>query len=163
MIKKTNINDSNQVDEVIEVIRQSHQTVAAEFSLTKENAPGHTSFITGEKYLWNRENKAFFHYELDNRIVGCIVIEKGKEDQEFRLENVSVIPDLRHKGYGRELVNYAIEDIKAKGGQKILIGLIDENRVLKEWYADLGFREISTKKFDHLPFTVCFMKYLLEG
>ena len=30
--------------------------------------------------------------------------------------------------------------------------------VLKDWYGKLGFVEISTMKFPHLPFTVCFME-----
>ncbi|MEJ6951365.1 hypothetical protein [Natronospora cellulosivora (SeqCode)] len=39
------------------------------------------------------------------------------------------------------------------------IGVINENKVLKEWYIDLGFLETGRKNFSHLPFEVCFMEY----
>ncbi len=41
------------------------------------------------------------------------------------------------------------------------VGLVDENAVLKRWYAALGFRETGKKRFAHLPFTVCFMEKAL--
>lgn len=38
------------------------------------------------------------------------------------------------------------------------IGIINENKVLKQWYSSFGFNETGFKKFPHLPFTVCFME-----
>ena len=48
--------------------------------------------------------------------------------------------------------------IDGYGGNKISIGIIEENAKLKDWYLKLGFNHISTRKFKHLPFTVGFME-----
>jgi len=76
----------------------------------------------------------------------------------FIMEKLAVIPGCRHKGYGRRLMDFAADYIGAKGGNKISIGVINENQVLKKWYIDYGFKEIGIKKFSHLPFEVCFME-----
>jgi hypothetical protein len=47
---------------------------------------------------------------------------------------------------------------RAAGGRKLSIGVVDENAVLKRWYAAQGFRETGRKRFPHLPFTVSFME-----
>lgn len=39
----------------------------------------------------------------------------------------------------------------------ITIGILEENKVLKEWYIKNGFVCNGTRKFEHLPFTVGFM------
>lgn len=41
---------------------------------------------------------------------------------------------------------------------KIKIGIVEENTILKEWYEKIGFVHTGTKKFEHLPFTVGFME-----
>ena len=50
-----------------------------------------------------------------------------------------------------------------RDAEEITIGIIEENTVLKNWYADHGFVHTGTKKFPHLPFTVGFMTYMLKG
>ena len=41
------------------------------------------------------------------------------------------------------------------------IGIISEQADLKSWYQKIGFVEIETKLFPHLPFLVAFMTYRL--
>ena len=41
---------------------------------------------------------------------------------------------------------------------KIKIGIVEENTVLKEWYKTFGFVHTGTRKYEHLPFTVGFME-----
>jgi len=53
--------------------------------------------------------------------------------------------------------------VKSYGGNKISIGIIEENTKLKDWYLKLGFTHISTRKFKHLPFTVGFMEKELNS
>lgn len=44
------------------------------------------------------------------------------------------------------------------GANKIKIGIVEENTILKEWYEKIGFVHTGTKKFEHLPFNVGFME-----
>lgn len=62
-------------------------------------------------------------------------------------------------GLGKKLVAYAADYAKDHlGAQKIQIGIVEENTVLKAWYQSQGFTHTGTKTFDHLPFTVGFME-----
>lgn len=158
MIKQVDFLNGKKVENILDIIRLSNKTVAKDFGLTRENAPGHTSFLTKEKLLTNKKNKSLYCLEKGTEIYGCVVLEKPvNSENEFFLENLSVLPDFRHKGYGKILVEHIINTVTKLNGQKITIGLIDENEILKKWYLDLGFEIIGTKKFKHLPFTVCFM------
>lgn len=90
--------------------------------------------------------------------MGCVGIEDPQKDDTFYIERLAVLPDYRHKRIGRRLMDYAFEKIKSYNGKTVSIGIIDENTVLKEWYKKYGFEETGIKKFDHLPFTVCFLQ-----
>lgn len=75
------------------------------------------------------------------------------------LDHLAVLPSYRHLGLGKELVAYAADYAKDHlGAQKIQIGIVEENTVLKAWYQSQGFIHTGTKQFDHLPFTVGFME-----
>ncbi len=56
---------------------------------------------------------------------------------------------------------YAFKTAKAMGFNKIQIGIIEENTILKNWYTKNGFVHTGTQKFEHLPFTVGFMECCL--
>lgn len=80
-------------------------------------------------------------------------------DDSVELNNLAVLPEYRHLGIGKELVDYAITYAKnILGANKIKIGIVEENTILKEWYEKIGFVHTGTKKFEHLPFTVGFME-----
>jgi ribosomal protein S18 acetylase RimI-like enzyme len=92
-----------------------------------------------------------------DRQVGFVAIEKA-DNNLYYMEKLAVLPEYRHKGYGTRLVRFVLDYIKNKGGKKLSTGIIDEHTILKNWYKGMGFKEISTQKFPHLPFTVCFME-----
>lgn len=80
-------------------------------------------------------------------------------DDSVELNNLAVLPEYRYLGIGEELVDYAITYSKnILGANKIKIGIVEENTILKEWYEKIGFVHTGTKKFEHLPFTVGFME-----
>ena len=51
------------------------------------------------------------------------------------------------------------EKIKELGGNKITIGIVEDNTVLKEWYTANGFIHTGTKQYGSLPFTVGHMEW----
>ncbi len=140
------------------VIRNSFQTVANEFGLTKNNSPTHPAFITVDR-LQEAKDKGvvFFGFFDGNKQIGLVALEKSTEDVYF-LERLSVLPNYRHHGYGKKLLDYGFNYVSAKGGKVIKIALINKHAVLKKWYLDYGFIETGTKQFPHLLFTVCFME-----
>ena len=66
-------------------------------------------------------------------------------DDSVELNNLAVLPEYRHLGIGKELVDYAITYSKIiPGANKIKIGIVEENTILKEWYEKSG---MPLKKF----------------
>lgn len=102
------IHDIKQLKICLDIIHKSFKTVAQDFNLTKENCPGHTSFMTIDK-LENqfKENKPMFLYTKENEFVGYFSLGKNNE-KSYELDNLAVLPDYRHFGNGKEMVNYAI-------------------------------------------------------
>jgi diamine N-acetyltransferase len=161
------IADQGEIKTSAGIIRESFQTVAIQFGLTRENCPAHPSFIMDEQLI-TRKNKGltFFGLFLENKQVGFVAVERGDPDlacARFYLEKLAVLPAYRHQGYGRRLVETTLDYIRHQGGRKVSIGIIYEHAILKNWYRGMGFREMNTRQFPHLPFTVCFMEMELNA
>ena len=158
---KTSIVKVNKsvLPECLDVIHRSFATVADEFGLTRENCPRHTSFIP-LSYLeaqmkWGR---LMFGLYTDERIIGYISLSK-EDDEAYELHNLAILPEFRHSGFGKQLLDYAKETVRSLGGSKIKIGIIEESTVLKNWYIANGFEHTGSKKFDHLPFTSGYLEW----
>lgn len=76
----------------------------------------------------------------------------------YEMKKLAVLPCYQHHGYGKALMDFTRAYIKSQNGEKVTIGMINENIILKKWYSAYGFLEKGTKIFSHLPFTVCFME-----
>ena len=85
-----------------------------------------------------------------------------QKDGSLELDNLSVLPQYRHKGYGAEMIKYAVNTARSMNVDALKIGIIEENAILKNWYLQNGFVHIGTRKFEHLPFTVGFMEYKIK-
>lgn len=159
MIKEATLNDR---EVLVKLIRDSFCDVARRFSLTKDNCPKHLSNCTSS---WIESDIShgvqYYILYMDKNLIGCVAIEKPNADVCY-LERLSVLPEMRGKHFGIRLVQHALECAALKGARKVSIGIIDEQTELKEWYRQLGFVEMRTKSFQHLPFTVCLMEYELE-
>jgi ribosomal protein S18 acetylase RimI-like enzyme len=76
---------------------------------------------------------------------------------ECELSNLCVLPECRHKKIGHELLQDAYRQAKAHERNKINIGIVEENTVLRKWYENEGFVHIGTEMFDFFPFTCGYM------
>jgi len=151
----------DELPQVLELIHKSFAPVAANLNLTKENCPGHTSFMPMEK-LENYFNWGFLMYGLyeDDQLAGYVSLAKQPEGH-YDLNNLAVLPEKRHCGYGGRLVNFCKEKAKELGAPKIKLGIIEDSWIIKNFYEWHGFVHIGTQKFDHLPFTVGYMEYVI--
>ncbi len=140
------------------VLREALGTVAKEFSLTQQNCPTNAAFITGERLTEEyRMGKEMFVLYKDDTLVGFAELTQ-KDDTTCELGRLAVLPEHRHAGGGAQLLDYAKDRARALGAQWITIGIIEENTRLKHWYEAHGFVHTGTRRFDHLPFTVGFMR-----
>ncbi len=143
--------------ECADAIRSAFLTVAKEFHLTKENAPTNPAFLEMEALNQMAEKKIeLFAVLEEDACIGFVGIEKADDDL-YYMEKLAILPEHRHKGYGRKVMDFVSGYVRDKGGKRISIGIIDENTILKNWYIEYGFQETERKVFKHLPFTVCLM------
>ena len=151
------INNEHDLKNSVKVIRDSFETVALEFGLNERNCPTHPSLITLDKLLGLNKKARLFGLFLNSVQVGFVAVEKA-DDALYYMDKLAVLPEYRHKGRGRKLVGFVLGEVKKRKGEKVALGMIDESAVLKNWYQQLGFKEVGTKNFKHLPFAVCFME-----
>ncbi|MFX1364229.1 MAG: GNAT family N-acetyltransferase [Promethearchaeota archaeon] len=162
MIKK--IKSKKQLLESAQVIRTSFLTVTHDFNLNKENAPTNPAFITFDKLKELKDNgvKLYGFFNKNNKKqIGFVAIEEANNAL-YYMEKLCVLPQFRHNGYGKELMDFVFNYVRKNNGNKVSIGIINDNIILKDYYINNGFFETELKKFNHLPFTVCFMERILK-
>lgn len=151
--------EREQLPQVLELIHKSFATVAANLGLTRENCPGHTSFMPMEKlenfFDWGLLMYGFYE---DKKLVGYFMLAK-QEDGHYDLNNLAVLPEKRHLGYGAKMIAFAKQKVTELGGKKIKVGIIEDSWIIKNYYQWNGFVHIGTQKYDHLPFTVGYLEW----
>ena len=154
--------DPSEFSVAAELIRESFATVAEDLSITEENCPKYVGYVTTAERLLTQHGWGWNIYGLyeSERLVGYASVSKD-DSGAYEIHNLAVLPELRHKGYGKLLLDYCVERIFESGGRKIVISIVEENTVLKNWYTAYGFIHTGTKKYEHLPFTSGYMEKTL--
>ncbi|SDB65872.1 GNAT family N-acetyltransferase [Butyrivibrio sp. INlla16] len=148
------------IGDCVNIIRQSFMTVADEFGFTTDNAPRFTAFATTEdRLLWQMENENRLMYIYEQEGVPCGYYSLlMQENGECELNNLAVLPENRHLGIGKKLLEHSYESAKNAGCKVINIGIVEENVVLRRWYEQNGAVHVGTKKYDFFPFTCGYMR-----
>ena len=153
--------EREDIPECVRVIRDSFATVADELGFCEENAPRFTAFAMSadrlEYQLYNEKRLMIGYFLGSGEIVGYYSLLLQGEGQ-CELNNLCVLPEHRHRRIGAELLCDAFERAKGRGCTKVIIGIVEENRVLRKWYEENGFVHTGTKKFDFFPFTCGYME-----
>ena len=144
----------------VNLIRSSFMTVADEYGFTKENAPSFTAFAISEEILYlhmDEEHRPMFVAEEGGVLCGyySLLIQ---ENGECELNHLAVLPQYRHHGIGKQLLEHSFSVAKRMGCHAMNIGIVEENSVLRKWYEQNGAIHIGTRKFDFFPFTCGYLK-----
>ena len=62
-------------------------------------------------------------------------------------------------GYGTCLLDYCKKKALELGVRKVVLGMIDDNIRLRNWYIKNGFVNTGYKKYENAPFTVGYMQW----
>ncbi len=152
------------IEECVDVIRKSFATVANEFGLTMDNASRFTAFATTKErleYHLNEEHRPMYAFCDDDKVIGYYSLLL-MENTECELNNLCVLPEYRHNGIGEKLLQSAFDNAKNLGCKKMHIGIVEENKVLRDWYEKFGFVHIKKEKYDFFPFTCGYMEKTLQ-
>ena len=141
--------------ERMEALTNYYTTHNEDAQLTSKH--GMVEFLTTIHYVEKYLNALY----AGKKIIGYMSLSKESDDA-FELHNLAVLPEYRHNGFGKLLLDHAKDVVKASGGHVIKIGMIEENTALKNWYEANGFVHTAAKKFEHLPFTSGYMDLFLK-
>ena len=142
---------------ITDILNRSFMTVAMQFNFTKENAPHFVAFIGPDVIENNLKNGLkMYGYSLNDTIIGCAGYSHHKDSAYF-IERLAVLPEHRHMGVGRKLMEFAEGKIKEHGGTMAEVHVVDINTILIEWYKKLGYKEIRVDEIKSLPFNSCVM------
>jgi diamine N-acetyltransferase len=150
-----------EFEPALEVIKASFRTVAEEFGANPQTWPWHSAFMTAARLCEIlAEGLRLFAIYKDNLMVGVVGIRDLGEGR-FSLEKLAVLPQWRHGGYGRRLVQFVCNFALQAGGKVVELGMIDEHTILKQWYIEQGFTAVKVWQPEGYPFSICKMeKYL---
>jgi len=151
---------SESFHEYANVVRHSFATVAEEFGYT--DSPEFTTNITNELLAEKTINGYYpFGACVDGELVGFVsIIDKG--DRAYEMAKLTVLPEFRHLGYGKALLDFCKQKVRELGGRKIIINLMEDDMRLKNWYLANGFVHKSVTMYAHIPFLIGCMEWLEE-
>jgi ribosomal protein S18 acetylase RimI-like enzyme len=121
--------------------------------------------IDEQEYNHHLTNNLLFVGELDNEIVGVILMKQvDKTTTAFSM--LICHPNHRKKGIGKTLVNHVLKTAKEKSYQKMQLEILSplnwvhtEKEFLKTWYKSIGFKLIKEVNFlDYYPTQDKYMK-----
>ena len=159
MENRIRIGTKEDIDLLVEMIRDAFEDVAVRFGLTLQNSPTHPSNCRPE-WLMREMNRGvtFYILETQGHPAGCVALEKISDDVCY-LERLAVLPEERRKGFGEALVKHVLTEAKSLNVRRMQIGIIAEHQELHGWYEKLGFEDVENRTFPQLVFHVTFMDY----
>jgi ribosomal protein S18 acetylase RimI-like enzyme len=81
----------------------------------------------------------FFVALLDGKVIGSIMV--GYEGHRGWLNYMAVRPDHQRRGYGRKLIEKAVDELKRLGCLKVNLQVRRNNVSVLEFYKHLGFKD----------------------
>ena len=76
---------------------------------------------------------------LDGKVIGSIMV--GYEGHRGWINYLAITPEDQRRGYGRKLVQKAIDELKKMGCQKVNLQIRRSNVKVIDFYKHIGFKE----------------------
>ncbi|MCA0385745.1 MAG: GNAT family N-acetyltransferase [Firmicutes bacterium] len=88
--------------------------------------------------LMYKTKRAFVEME-GSRAVGLLVLDINPKKNYFNIDIIIIDKRFQGKGYGKIMLNWAIETLKKQGAKELEIGVSRYNHAAKKIYMDAGF------------------------
>ena len=103
----------------LRVIHEAFGTVAEEFGLTPDNCPTNGAFMPLTRLLEDyQKGDAMFVCREGGAIAGFMQLSR-RGQAVYELEKLAVLPEYRHRGYGKALLGFAKQEAAANGAARI--------------------------------------------
>ena len=146
---------------ITDILNKAFMTVALQFNFTKETVERFPAFMKSDIIENQLKNGLkMYGYKEDNKIVSCAGYS-SYNDKIYMIERLGTLPEYRHKGIGKKLMEFVENKIRENSGEIAEIHVVDINITLVEWYKNMNYKQIRTDKlYDgerKLPFNSCVM------
>jgi ribosomal protein S18 acetylase RimI-like enzyme len=118
--------DSDEVDGIKDTVNTLRQ-IWPLYRMINWTTPALRDALLG--YIWEEECIA----------VGLVTISRRGSTDSWMVGNVAVLPNFRRRGIARQLVVTALDTIRAKGGDLVVLDVIAGNLPAHKLYESLGF------------------------
>lgn len=115
--------------------------LAKEYPFDKSCYSDSDLYSLGQTYGGKRNN--FFVVERDTRVIGTAGVKEETGEMAL-LRRLFVSPEFRGRGYGKLLVDKAVEFCKNKGYQKVIFRTTNKMVVAIELCKKKGFKQIES-------------------
>ncbi|WP_407572555.1 GNAT family N-acetyltransferase [Deinococcus altitudinis] len=93
-----------------------------------------------------------FVAHLDARTVGCVALRPTGAG-EFEVSKMAVSPEWRGLGIGRQLLTYTIEQARALGSSRLILGSSTKLESAVKLYERVGFRHLPAERLPPLAYS----------
>ncbi|OIN89861.1 MAG: hypothetical protein AUJ21_09105 [Anaerolineae bacterium CG1_02_58_13] len=80
-----------------------------------------------------------FIAEKDGKPVGLINFMRQRDEPEWNIANVTVLPSHRRRGLARQLVAAVLDDLRARKARTAILDVVDKNLPALRLYQEMGF------------------------
>ncbi len=96
---------------------------------------------TVDEFATLLQNPTVFHTKHEHGFA----IGQRLDDTQTELLTLAIIPEQQGKGFGRELLNNFIADVKNKNGQNIVLEVAKNNTPALHLYEKAGFKRVGLR------------------
>jgi ribosomal protein S18 acetylase RimI-like enzyme len=82
---------------------------------------------------------------LDGQLAGSAVV-RWEEDEPSEIVYIAVAPDLRGRGYGKQIIHFLLEELRRRGGHTLLVGTANAALENIAFYQKCGFRMFEIRR-----------------
>ena len=82
---------------------------------------------------------------LDGQLVGAAVV-RWEEDEPSEIVYIAVAPDLRGRGYGKQIIHVLQEELRRRRGHALLVGAANAALENIAFYQKCGFRMFEIRR-----------------
>jgi len=111
------------------------------------------------------EDTSYYCAKFENKIIGFFIITKSRDEDKLQAGQITAIYllcEFWNKGYGRQMMNCAIDALRNMGHREIIVWVLEENHRAKRFYEKCGFLPDGTKKEIEIGKSLIEIRYVLN-
>jgi len=101
------------------------------------------------QYLQESGDFKFYYAEICGKMIGRLVFGKSRDDDKpdaGEIGAIYLLADYWGKGYGKQMMDFAISELKRTGYQEIIAWVLEENKRAEQFYNKYGFIQDGKKE-----------------